>query len=352
MYSNFDDESLNSLGLYPNNGLYEKYNLPLPNLSTSYFLSENLDNRSFSLEENETDRFQLFQSEKSFIKDAPSTNITSLNRDLPKYDPKFYNLYDIIEELKAHNINLFSKEDSILLEEVQKQVEKETLKVDQKEAQKQDYIKRKRKNKSEEKQKKENDKLGKYGDISKKVHNKFSPDNIIKKIKKILINHLINFVNINIEKNIHEGKNLIKNLSYMAYTNKLKVDTNREDLQKSVTQILSNDISGKYKKSATISNKFIIDSILKNHKNDNIIKFIFNLTMSEWIAIFLKNKNLDDFGTLEESEYNIIVIPDINDIFNKYKNDKKYLAHLIYYLYNYENYFYNKKARKSHKKKE
>ena len=51
---------------------------------------------------------------------------------------------------------------------------------------------------------------------------------------------------------------------------KLKVDTNREDLQKSVTQILSNDISRKYKKSATISNKFIIDSILKNHKNDTV----------------------------------------------------------------------------------
>ena len=357
MGSNSFEGSLNNLGVYPHNILYEKYNPPLLSLSTSYFLSENLDNSSLSYDENEKNKFQLLNRE-SFIKEGLSTKITNLYSEEPK--PKYVpndSLNVIIEKLKAHNINPFSEGDSKLLEE--KQVEKETLKQipkeDQKEAQINDFIKikRKRKNKSDEKQKKGNGVLGrrKCNDQTEKEHNKFSSDNIIKKIKKIFINNLINFVNTNIEKNTHEGKNLIKKLSYKDYTNILKVDTNREDLQKTVKEILSYNISSKYKNSTQNSNKLIIESILENYKNDNIIQFVFKLTMSDWIDIYRKNKNLNDFKDLNESEYNKIVIPDIDDLFNEFKDDKKYLAHLIYYLYNYENYFYNKKARKSHKKK-
>lgn len=316
------------------------------------FSEDNQDIMSFLLHnENEKNEYKFGMTLKN---EEPSTNITNLLFGIPepKYNPKFDSLYVINENLKAHNIYLFSEKD---LEEVQKQLEKITQKqkINKDEDQKEDRMtNRKRKNNSDEIQEKEK-KLGrKKRDDSKGKHNKFSPDNIIKKLKGIIIENLIFFVNKIIQQRTHKGTNVIKKLDYKEYTGKLKVDINMKEFQKTIKEILSYKITSKFRKIEENSNKINIESILEEYQNDNIIQFVFNLKMDEWIDIFLLNKKLEDFRDLNESERQSIKIPDINELFNAEKNDEKYLAHCIFWLYNYKNYFYMKKARKSKKKKE
>ena len=323
----------------------------LPNLSNSSFLNENQDIISLSYDENKKKKF--FLNEKPFNKeDEKSTDITDLCMGKPKQKSlhKFLSLDDeIITKLKSHNINLFSEKDSKLLEEVQKQLEKETQKDKGAEGIQKGkiFLNKKTKIKYEEIYEEEKERgRRKSNDKSERAHNKMSPDNIIKKLKKDIINSIISFVNQIIEKRTNRGKDIIKKLDYTKYNNKLKVDQNIKDLQKPFKEILSYNITPKFKNLKYDSNKTTIELILNEYQNDNIIQFVFNLTISEWIDIFLLNKNLKDYSiNLDETEYKDIEIPDINELFSKYQDDKEYLAKYIFYLYNYKNYFYNKKGR-------
>ena len=186
----------------------------------------------------------------------------------------------------------------------------------------------------------------KTGDISKRDHNKFSSDNIIKKIKAKLFQNAIIFVN-----NILDNKNKnmkLKELDYQ-YINSIKKDKELESLRKPLKEILSKKISPKFNNFPKDTNKKIIDYILESQKNNEVLMFILNLPFRDWIDLFIMKKNLKEFENLNNSSCQKIEekMPKINDLLDKIleKNTGEYLSSFIFYLYNYERYFTSKRKR-------
>ena len=171
---------------------------------------------------------------------------------------------------------------------------------------------RDQKNSPEKKQKRMGRKKINYLTDSK--HNKNSPDNIIKKIKSNLLdNHLLNFVNdiLNIilskekkkyylQKSPNDKKKIIKKIDYKHFVDDMKRENNLEFLKLSLKSILSKDISKKYSILSKKFNEEIIKEILLEKNNNEIINFIFNLTLGEWFDLFTYKKELSDIPSVNE----------------------------------------------------
>lgn len=163
-------------------------------------------------------------------------------------------------------------------------------------------------------------------DYSDKRHSKYSLDNIILKIKTLIIKELILFLNNKITKiyksdEFHSElkklleKHSIKNaFEYTLYNIEnmfkrkqilfnlngnfvLKSNTNDDKklLNKKIKEIVSKDISGKFKNYNSEHNKFIIEVIQENDE----IKKILDLTFLDCVNHFClekTNENLTDFA--------------------------------------------------------
>ena len=155
-------------------------------------------------------------------------------------------------------------------------------------------------------------KLGrkKKNDPEKGLHNKNSQDNIIKKIKSNLLYYLIDFIN-NILNSFLDKNKIISYIKIMKY--------------------------------------------IKNEKDNQIIVFIFNLTLGDWYDIFTFKKELSDFGILDQDninrimEYFIRVDKLLEEIY-KLNNEIDYFTCFISILYNFERWFFIKKERQRKEK--
>ena len=220
-----------------------------------------------------------------------------------------------------------------------------------KEAEKEITIIHKGRNTNKENKKKEN--FGKFqsgrkrkDDVTERKHGKKDADNIIKKIKSKFIDFLMkyvnNIININLKKRKGEAKIYLKKLNYKKYIDSIKRKDNLEFLQRSIKDILSYEISSKYLKFPKDWNLKNINSILKcNKEYDNIINYIFNMKFNEWIDIFLLKKKANNHEIIEK------YLPTVNELLEDIlsKNDEYYLSMFIFYLYNYERWFYNRNSR-------
>ena len=235
-----------------------------------------------------------------------------------------------------------------------------------------------------------------------KYHDKYSLDNISTKIKTILINgFLLIFINsafnsfltpdnkklylskIKDEENEDEGSKdriLIKKLKI-----KEKKDENLNDLYMPIKDILSKiNVNSPKKKDYPESdnkivideinyNKIVIDEIIKNEKDNKIIMFILNdLTLGNFIDLFLYKKELKDFGKLDEEKINQInnILKRIDVLFEKkdslknekikkivnkfatFIDDNKYISKFIFIFYNYERFFFIKQHREKRNNEE
>ena len=339
-------QAINSIHNIPDNSIL--YNPSASLLNNSF---EIFDDLYSSYNEKNKDIFQEAPFFRQSIKEEKSTGETDINIQLPKqlnekfddYIHKTYNLDDIIYKLK----------DDIFKKLIEKGKEDQKLKKAENDIQ---IINKKRKrdnnldnqinNIKYERGRKGND------DSTERKHNKFSADNIIKKIKTQLFNNLIKFVNGIIFSRTNEGiKKCIKKVKYKEYADSLKKDKNINDLHMSIKDILSYDISKKYSslEKEKDYNKKKLESISKEYNNDKIINFVFNMKFVEWINIFLSKKKVKDFGVLDEEECKEFekYLPEVNNLLEeiKQKNDEKYLSYFIFYLYNFENWFYKKNGR-------
>ena len=185
-------------------------------------------------------------------------------------------------------------------------------------------------------------------DTKKRKHNKTSADNIIKKIKGLLIRYLEKFVN----NFINDEEKKLRHIDYDKYIKNIKKDSELELMQKKIGDILSSEISPKNTKKNLKSdhNKKIIE-MLENNKNNKLFNFVLNLRFIDWIHIFTLEEKYLNFKDFSQNYYKEIknYIPNIENLFNyildKNKNDKIYFLNFIYLLYNYENYFVNKVGR-------
>ena len=220
----------------------------------------------------------------------------------------------------------------------------------------------------------------KKNDNSKSNHNKYIPDNIVKKIKNRISDFLIEFTNnlINSIYNINEinkillnlnlhkfklknQKKIIKKIEHKFSANLTKKEDNLKLLNSTLKEYLSNKISTKYVNYKENQNELIISKLLEDDKNKNIFKFVFQeLKIEDWLQIYTHQKNIDDYiyryDLDEEKECKIKKsIVGIDEYLKKLitlenENDNKLYYHcFLLLIYNFRLYLDLKEGR-NHKK--
>ena len=189
-------------------------------------------------------------------------------------------------------------------------------------------------------------------------HDRMTSDNIIKKIKDIIFKYLTQFLNNIIDdKKIRKENNKIYRIDY-CFINQLNREIDLRYLNMPLKNLFSLlDISPKYKNIHPESNKIYIKNLL-NGQTDKAIKFAFNITLRDWLDIFLFKKEvkdvLDEYNVKDnkniickEIKESLVGVDDLlNNLVEKEEN-KKYFSNFIFYFYNYELWFFKKKGRKS-----
>ena len=192
-------------------------------------------------------------------------------------------------------------------------------------------------------------------DKNKGDHNKTSPDNIIKKLKGYFTEFLIIFVNAIINRGKSNKEKIeLKSLNHKKYIDKIKKSEELKILKMTVKDYLSQDISPIYFKSKADYNKNIINKILHDQKGDEVIDFIFKITIKDSIELFTLKKSIYDFKNLSASNCEVIEkkIPSISELFDEILEKNKgdiYFTKFAFYFYNYENWFEIKRGRKENK---
>ena len=186
------------------------------------------------------------------------------------------------------------------------------------------------------------------------IHDNMSPDNIIKKIKSKIFNLVLNFINNLLYLHFKERKLLKTDYSYV---NKMNQKENLEYLDMSLRDILSFDISKKYKfifKNQKDYNKKIIEQIEKL-ENTQTLTFALNLSLQDFMHIFCFIKKFEDFEKKENIDlaalknsftYCDSILKEIYDC------SDDYFAFFIFFIYNYKRWFSIKKKRNIIKKEE
>ena len=178
----------------------------------------------------------------------------------------------------------------------------------------------------------------KFGDNSQRKHNKSAADNIIKKIKKNLLKMLVQNINSILEKLNQNYK--LKPLYYKENVNNINKQNELKYLYMPIGQLLSGPISSKYTNFESNFNEEKIKNILNKESDNEIIKYIFNLTFKEYIDIFTMKKEprIKDvkFDGLDSFFENIL---------KKNDGDQRYFIDLVFCLYNYERWFICKNKR-------
>lgn len=355
--------------------------IDLLNSATFSFNNSYLEEEDdLSLDQKNRGYYFINKSENKTINEKPTADITSLKNNnknnFPQNQrninalnkPDFYNfkqIKQIFSELQSkENFNIFDEINQIF-EKNKEFIDKlinEFLKIKSKKPQFTDFesknfeelfklYEQKLKENMKPKIKKNLGRKRKTDDPGK--HDKMSHDNIIKKLKAIIFDNIINFLN-NILKPVKETKFKLLQLSY-EFINKLKRDEELKNLNSSLKELASKQISKKYKtKLAHLDfNKRLIENILKN-QNDPTILFAFNLSLKNWIDLFCRKKTVNQLlieNNLNESDIdserinNSLTRVDtlLYDI--KINNSPEYLISFIFLLYNYEAWFYLKKGR-------
>ena len=182
-------------------------------------------------------------------------------------------------------------------------------------------------------------------DKSEKTHNKNCHDNIIKKIKVKLFNSLIKWTNEILKK---LGKKLGEtfDLKFLDYNIVSKINAKSEinNLKNPIIYLLSFDINKKNKHLPKDYNKKIIEKLEKKINKD--LNNLLNLKFKEWINFFtMKKKSDNTLIQFDKDDMNLF----LKEVFEENEKDENYFCNFVYYLYNYENYFKNKKPRENKK---
>ena len=199
-------------------------------------------------------------------------------------------------------------------------------------------------------------------------HDKYKADNIIKKLKAKFFKYGIKFLNKII--GLNKDDELV-NLSYSKYINHLKRDDNLEYLNMKLWELYSKDISlknikkdtnnmiinnedDKIKNKDTDYNKKMLENLCQINK-DATLDFALNMTFRNFIDLFTGKKKVEDLvvdnkridyskiqSSIEGKDEMLMEMKiDINN-----KLDKIYFQKYIFYMYNYERWFYIKNPKK------
>ena len=177
---------------------------------------------------------------------------------------------------------------------------------------------------------------------SKGLHDKYSQDNILRRIKCIILINIYNYIN----KKIYEiykgkiGKGIFeKKLKKINSKNNLSNSKNNniELLNKTLKDIFCDNISIRYTNYKNDHNKKIINDLL-NEKNEEIreqFKKLFSLTFLECLIHFREQKYFEELDGLEN----------LDTVCKKFDDDQHYVDLFKYNVLNYEKIIMDKKSR-------
>ena len=202
--------------------------------------------------------------------------------------------------------------------------------------------------------------------VQRKEHDKMASDNIIKKIKAKLFESILNFNNTLLSK-MNLNINLVK-IDY-KFIDKIGRQNELQLLKTLLKDILSWNITRKYKHIEEKYNKYIIESIIEskatinkyNDFNYDTLMFVLNITFRDWLNVLTGKNNFESLandykGNQDKINFNIIKesFVGINDFLGDLveESDDKYFAFFVFYLYNYERWFCIKSPRTKKKKEE
>ena len=177
-------------------------------------------------------------------------------------------------------------------------------------------------------------------DNKKGNHTRNDVDNIMKKCKNTLFHNVIEYVAlvVNSLKSDKKEEFLLLNLSY-EYIDILKKDNELALFKMKLKDLVSLDISSKYSLIEDKEfNKKNINKILKEERDNEVLINLLNMRFGDWIDVFTLKKKIEiepKFKGLEKA------LKEISD-----KNDEEYFSRFIFFLFNYKNYFQNKKGRR------
>jgi hypothetical protein len=181
------------------------------------------------------------------------------------------------------------------------------------------------------------------------LHNKFSDDNIIRKVKNTILKCIMEFINQKIktvygykyEKDAKEKKlyKLKQNQSISS-----KIDYNKNFLHKTLDEIFSADISSKYSIHLMTHNKNLIESLIndEDEQKRNVFIKIFNLTFLDCLNHFRGSQKFEELeGVNELEDY-------LKD--SKIEVNKEYCALFKFFVNNFEKIIMDKKPKVKNKK--
>ena len=329
--------------IYNNNNKY--YNSDYDNDSYYYFNERNFNpfikdlNNSFDFMDN-----NLFESELELVKNKNEFPGDILNQTIVQRGNDFGNYGSKMDQATTKFTDKFSGNKRNRSKEKKPKKEKEI------------YIEINNGNKNKMGRKKKND-------LNKGTHTKFSPDNIIRKIKSNFFLFIHNLLNKSLNNKDMEFLKLDCELNEL-----LKRDFNLKLLNRTIREIYENsEISSKLKKQKENNpniNRVLISKIYEENIEEQTIK-ILNLKYIELFKIFRsKIASLDNELEIKKSEIPLLNTDEFNDIhkfFSKIVNEEmknnesqknidNYLNRIEELCIGYENWFFIKKGRERKKK--
>ena len=169
-----------------------------------------------------------------------------------------------------------------------------------------------------------------------------------KKLKPLLINSILNFVNTTIIKEETDTSIKVNSISLLVKIDqKIIGNTNREFnlnlLNSTLKEIFSKDITSKIKQKDKNYNKGIIDDIYLDNKKEKIIN-ILNMTLSQCIKHLTNKEYYPELQGLEDEYENII-----NELKTK-GGTEEYIELFKDLLGRFEEFYKNKRKQNGNKK--
>ena len=185
-------------------------------------------------------------------------------------------------------------------------------------------------------------------------HNKFSDDNVRRRCKHLVLKNTMDFINGSIKRiyNGNIGNGIFKKELQTINQKQMQDATitfNQNFLNKSLGDIFSEDISGRYTNLPSNHNKLLIMKLIDepDEEKKNYFINLFNITFINALKHFNGQIVIPELIGLK-------CFRDLKDeVTNKYPEDgEDYYVSLKYYFDNFEEIILNKRARKARKKKE
>ena len=172
-------------------------------------------------------------------------------------------------------------------------------------------------------------------------HNKYSDDNLRRKVKHLVLKNTFDFINdktSSIYQKVDRGIKSIKLLTIKQdQISNATILFNKKFLNKTIRDIFSVDISTRYTNFLNDHNKNLIDSLL-NEEDENKREYFTGLFSLKFIDCLKQFRGSNNY-------YYLNGMTTFDEIKQEFEDDKYYLDALTKYVCNYERIIANKKER-------